>query len=266
MRPSVAAVLATALVGKVSAEPPPDPPVRIARTVPMAQPPATPVKVLPGRFVPIELAAGKPALIEASDDAAVRVFALAPGGTIIGVRFDEPDGAEPKEYRFPDAKGTVQIVLARSKPGPVRVRAVVNGPGDGPPEVAGSVSFEIVGVTPVPPPAPPIPVPPVAGKAAAFVVVEETADATADRALFFTDPRLAEVVRDQKLKFQVLDQHATDATGQPPAGLKGYLDSAKGKKLPRVFVTDAAGKLLYEGDLPASSAGLADLLKRFKGD
>jgi hypothetical protein len=225
----------------------------------------TPVRVAPGRFVPIELAAGKPALVEASDDAAVRVFALSPGGSIIGIRFDEPDGSEPKEYRFPDAKGAIQIVLARSKPGPIRIRATVNGSGDGPPVVAGCVVIEIAGGSPAPP-IPPVPTPPVAGRAAAFVVIEETADATADRALYFTDPRLAAVVRDQKLKYQVLDQNAVDATGSPPAGLKGYLDRAKGKKLPRLFVIDAGGKLLFEGDLPASAAGLAETLKRYKGD
>lgn len=263
MRPSCAAVLAAVLAGPMPAEPPSEPAVRIARTVPMALPETAPVKVAPGRFVPIELAAGKPALIEASDDSAVRLFALSSGGSVIGVRFDEPDGSEPKEYRFPDAKGTIHIALARSKPGPVRIRATVNGPGDGPPVVAGAVTVEIFGgITPPPKPDPL----PITGKAAAFVVVEETSDAAADRALYFTDPRLAGVVRDQKLKYQVIDQHAVDAAGNPPAGLKGYLDRARGKKLPRVFVTDAGGKLLYEGDLPASSAGLAELLNRFKGD
>src|SRR5262249_60387777 len=120
-----------------------------------------------------------------------------------------------------------------ASPGGAGVGRIVTGRGGGPPEVAGSVSFEVVGPPPIPPPVPPAPAPPVGGKAAAFVVVEETADATADRALFFTDPRLAEVVRDQKLKYQVLDQHATDAAGRPPAGAKGQPPTAEGREVPR---------------------------------
>lgn len=243
-----------------------DPPgLSVSRTVPMTAAVAGAVKCDPGRFVPVELASGKPALVEASDPDAVRIFEVKAGGTLIGVRYDEPAGAEAKEYSFPDAKGKVYVALAR-KASVVTVRALVNGAEatdttpEGPPLVAGSVAIEIGGV--LPPVPGPIVVP--GGKAAAFVIVEETADATANRAAFFSDPGLAKAIKDQGLKYQTFDQNAADQP-QFPAGLRGYADRAKGKKLPRVFVTDAAGKLLYEGDLPASAGDLVTLLSKFKG-
>lgn len=238
--------------------------LQVSRTVPMTTSAVGSVKCEPGRFVPLELGSGKPAMVEANDADAVRVFEVKPGGTLIGVRFDEPVGAEPKEYSFPDAKGKVYVALARNASSVVTVRAFVNGDGEGPPKVAGSVSIEIGGGKTTPPIVVP-PVPVVSGKAAAFVIVEETADATANRAAFFADAGLLATIRSQGLKYQTFDQNAADDRVFP-AGLRGYADRAKGKKLPRVFVTDAAGKLLYEGDLPASASEFVTILQRYKGN
>lgn len=241
------------------------PALQVSRTVPMTAAAVGSLKCEAGRFVPLELASGKPAMVEANDPDAVRVFELKPGGTLIGVRFDEPAGAEPREYSFPDAKGKVYVVLARPGGGIVTVRAFVNGEGDGPPKVAGAVNVEIEADRrkPKPNPTPPDP-PPVTGKAAAFVIVEETADAAGNRAAFLSDPALSAVIKAQGLKYQTFDQDAAKDRFFPPA-LKGYADKAKGKKLPCLFVTDAAGKLLFEGDLPATGAELAALLAKYKG-
>lgn len=243
------------------AEPPAS--MQVSRTVSMTAAAVGSLRCEPGRFVPLELASGKPALVEASDVDAVRVFEVKAGGTLIGVRYDEPAGAEAKEYSFPDAKGKVYVALARAKGATVNVRAFVNGEGDGPPNVAGTVMIEITG--PRPPPRPdPIVDPVIAGKAAAFVIVEETADAAGNRAAFFADVELAATIKAQGLKYQTFDKDAA-SDNLFPAGLRGYAERAKGKKLPRLFVTDSAGKLLFEGDLPASASELAKLLQRFKG-
>lgn len=115
-----------------------------------------------------------------------------------------------------------------------------------------------------PGPTPPTPAPVVARPVAAFVIVEETADAANDRGAFLMDPGLAAAIKAQGLLHLVFDK---DAAADPafPAGLQGYAKRAAGQKLPRVFLTDAAGKLLFEGDLPASPADFVALLAKFKG-
>lgn len=127
---------------------------------------------------------------------------------------------------------------------------VVIGPGDEPPK-------------PQPEPGPgPNPTPgPVSGKLW-LVVVEETADARAERGRWLRDEALHGYVAKKGWKIRLTDKDAKDASGNVPADLKPYIDRARGKELPQAYVVDEKGKVHHEGVLPAEAADLLKLLKK----
>lgn len=110
---------------------------------------------------------------------------------------------------------------------------------------------------------PPIDPPTPNTAAAAFVVVEETANA-ADyrRGEFFADAALRATIAAANLKYQIVDKDVLGPDGQPPAHLKNYLAKAAGKALPQLFIVDAKGKALFSGDLPPTPAEFVALLKK----
>jgi hypothetical protein len=147
-------VLCLCTVPVVAADPPA---FKVSRTVPMTATTEGPLIVKPGRFVPLELSSGKAALVECTAPGTVTVFQVPAGNKIIGIRFDEPDGAEEREYGFPEAKGRVYVVIIKKALVTATVRALVNGATDAdPPTVAGEVSLASTKL-----PDPIVPVPPV---------------------------------------------------------------------------------------------------------
>lgn len=137
-----------------------DPPaVRVARTVRSDPTPGVPVRVPVGRFYPVDLTEGKPALYD-TDETLVRIVILKPGERLINqTKFDESEEAQPADYEFPDAKGGVACVFAKATSGTATVKAYANGAGAGPPVKTGAFLIECV-VGPRPPPKPPEPIPP----------------------------------------------------------------------------------------------------------
>lgn len=138
---------------------------------------------------------------------------------------------------------------------------------DGKIVVAGELVTTVGAPTPVPPiPDPPVPPKPVDESKLFVVVIEETVDASAGRGAMFADTDLAARMREKGHKWRVADQHVKSADGKnPPEDLKGYLDAAKGKPLPQVFLVTPKAELRYQGPLPKDAAGVAELLKKHGG-
>jgi hypothetical protein len=72
-------------------------------------------------------------------------------------------------------------------------------------------------------------------------------------------------VKDKGHRWRIVDKDVTGADGQPPADIKKYLDAAKGKAMPQLFLVDEKGKARYAGDLPTKAAELLKLLEAWGG-
>lgn len=117
-----------------------------------------------------------------------------------------------------------------------------------------------------PPPCPPKPPePPKPVSAGGFVVVEETAEATQARAVLLTDARVHALIKALGLSHKIVDKDAKDAKGNVPSAVAKYLEAAKGKKLPRLFVVAADGSILSERDCPMGPAEFVAAFDSHKG-
>lgn len=124
-----------------------------------------------------------------------------------------------------------------------------------------------VNAGPRPPPEPdPKPEPkPYVGKFR-MVVIEETEQAANNRGQFFADADLqAYLAAKLSGKARIADQNVVDPTGKPPRDLVPYLERAKGKPLPQVYLVGDDGTILYEGDLPKTPAELLATLRKVGG-
>ena len=123
------------------------------------------------------------------------------------------------------------------------------------------------GTGPRPPPPDPIPDPkptpkPYSGKFS-MVVIEETADAANNRGQFFADRELQDYLAAKLTgKARIADKDAVDETGERPKDLVPYLEMAKGKMLPQVFLVAPDGTILMEGDLPKTPKELLATLRK----
>lgn len=116
------------------------------------------------------------------------------------------------------------------------------------------------------PPTPPTPPPaPVAGPAKFVVVIEESATAAATRGELYSDKALIDYYAAQGIKARRVDKDVVDAAGKPPADVARFLDDAKGKPLPRVYLVGGDGKQLYAGNLHDDPADLLKLLQQHAG-
>lgn len=130
-------------------------------------------------------------------------------------------------------------------------------------------TLEVTGARPPPEPIPdpkPDPKPaPYVGKFS-MVVIEETEMAANNRGAFFADKELRDYLA-TKLngKPRIADKDVVDSTGQPPKDLAPYLNHAKGKGLPQLYLIAPDGAVLYEGNLPKTPAELIALVKKVGG-
>lgn len=119
--------------------------------------------------------------------------------------------------------------------------------------------------TPPAPPTPP-PVPPIA-EAAGLVIIEDTAQASSARGLLLADPKVTGYIFEHRLKHRIVDISTLVQQGGPPAELVPYLERAKGKPMPYLFVLDAKGATLAEKPCPLTPADfLAALGHHAKGE
>lgn len=120
------------------------------------------------------------------------------------------------------------------------------------------------------PPTPPGPLPPTPrpGVKLKAVVVYESSEASTAGADYFSSKELASRWRERShLPPTLADQNVKDPeTGTTPAKLKPYVDRARGKTLPQLYlVASDTGDVLYEGPLPTTPAAMIDLLTKIGG-
>ena len=121
------------------------------------------------------------------------------------------------------------------------------------------------------PPEPPTPNPPVPDPAPTtpakliLLVIEETSDAAATRGALFTDATLAKRMQDKGHRWRVVDKDVVGSDGKTPADLLRFMELAKAKKLPQVFLVDEDGKVRFQGDMPSKASDVISLLSKFGG-
>lgn len=198
-----------------------------------------------------------------SAGSAVRAFAVKPGETYPGFREGDTHAGA---HAAPTGKSEVLMVFGE-QPGTVTVAAW--GVVDGKPKKLASLAIAVGVVKPQPMPEPkpePEPKPkPYVGKWR-ILIVEETAQAAANRGEYLTDPALLDYVREKcSAKIRVVDQDVVGPDGKPPKDLQPWLARAKGKKLPHWYVVGDDGTILAEGDLPPTPQAALDALKKIGG-
>lgn len=164
-----------------------------------------------------------------------------------------------------DSSGRSLVVVVRA--GKVSVIAVAASESGELSEFA-EVVFDAATPDPVKPPSPPTPPAPRPGVKLKAVVVYESADASTAGADYFSSKELAARWRERShLPPTLADQNVKDPeTGTTPAKLKPYIDRARGKTLPQLYLVDSAtGDVLYEGPLPTTPALMLDLLTKIGG-
>lgn len=104
---------------------------------------------------------------------------------------------------------------------------------------------------PIPPLPPPVP------SELWGVVIEETTERTPQQAIVLASPEVRALF--DKGEFRVIDDDTPVG-----ADLRPYLDRAKGKKLPQLYLVDSKGTVCYEGPLPATVAEMKSLVAKYK--
>ncbi len=158
-----------------------------------------------------------------------------------------------------------------SVPGVYRLWAIT-AKGDLPSPIAEclvTIRGSVPPVPPVPPgpgpqPDPPKPDPIVAGKLY-VVIIEETRNAVISRGVWFADRGLEAAMKAKGHKWRVVDKDVTNAEGQTPADVKRFVDDAKAKTLPMLYLVNEAGKTVYSGAAPVEVPRLLELLTKFGG-
>lgn len=179
--------------------------------------------------------------------------------------------ADPGLDVFPSTllRDTKTAVVISMRPGKYRLFAVSAKEGIPSPFAVCVVVVEgdTPGPTPGPGPQPgPTPDPFVPTTGPLYVVIiEETGEAAAERGRLFADPTIAARFREKGHRFRVVDKDVIGVDGQPPADVRRFLDSARGKKLPQVFLVDKEGRTVVSGDLPTTPSGLLELIQKAGG-
>lgn len=153
------------------------------------------------------------------------------------------DGVLLQDVSFTDGSGNP--VTIRSYVGRVKSRAVCT----------------IKGGSPDPGPDPPVP--PVPVEELGVVIVE---DAAARTSLAYGQVQAMTLpdIRELPKWFRLVDKDATDTNGNVPADLKGCLEAAaKAGAYPHLILHDQAGKIVWQGAVPATADGMRELIKQY---
>jgi hypothetical protein len=164
------------------------------------------------------------------------VFAGPPGRYVILQSWETASGEKRQAFAFTD--------IVAGKEGPI------------PPD-------------PFVPPLPPDP-PVVEAGPRWIIIVEETQDRTPQQAAVLTDSSFRQWLTTSGHDYRMIDQNVQDQSGTVPTACAPYLNLAKGKTLPRLFIVDGSsgdskGKVLFAGDLPPTVAALKALIKQEGG-
>lgn len=185
--------------------------------------------------------------IKAESGAELVTWDVSDGGKLL---YPRPYDPAHKSVSFhAAAPGTFAVVASIPNGKETRVDiCLITISGDGKPE-------------PKPDPAPP----PHSSPVGFVVIIEETGEGVATRGALLADAALQARLKAKSIGWRVADKDVRGANGQPPADLVPYLDRAKGKKLPQVFLIGTDRTILHQGDLPSGAAGLVDLLGKYGG-
>lgn len=213
------------------------------------------VKGPPEVNVPVGRLASVPLQIDADESDYVIL-----GTDVDAFREYDPDPKKLRLRLIGYAPGTSFVVVATQRAGKLQplfqVRVVVTGANPVPP------------VPPVPPGPTPDPTPPPGPTSPAkfvVVIVEETADAVSTRGAFFSDPKLAARMKEKGHRMRVVDKDVVGPNGSPPADVKRFLDDAKSKGTPRIYLVDEKGHTAVSGPVPNTPADLIALLSKYGG-
>jgi hypothetical protein len=135
------------------------------------------------------------------------------------------------------------VVIGNVPPGPAPVPPVPPGPG------------------PKPDPTPD----PIAAGKLYVVIIEETRNAVITRGVWFADRQLKAAMDSKGHKWRVVDQNVTNAEGQTPADVKRFIEDAKTKTLPMLYLVNENGKTVFSGAAPVDVSRLLELLTKFGG-
>lgn len=136
------------------------------------------------------------------------------------------------------------------------VIGVVDPPGPGPQPNPGPRP------DPVPPPDPRPDPPPANWTPWGIVVIEETSEAAAARGAMLANRDLAALIRERKLAVRIVDKDVRTPAGSPPADIARFLEQAKTKSLPRVWLVDTAGVPRAETEVPKAPTDFLAWLKK----
>lgn len=115
-----------------------------------------------------------------------------------------------------------------------------------------------------PPPNPPVP--PVPPGPRHLVVIEETAHRSMAIAEALKSRPLTEYLKANRHTLYLTDQHGRNEAGVAPAAYAPYLERAKGKTLPILFIVGGSdAEVLFEAAPPATPDGWIDLLGTLGG-
>jgi len=119
--------------------------------------------------------------------------------------------------------------------------------------------------TPPPEPTPPVPpVPPPVPTRLTIAIVEDPSTTTQEQRGILSDSTWRDIAKSKHDFIGIIPNDIKDArTGLPPAWLTPFLNRAKLHRLPWVIFTDGSTGIVWEGELPDSSAALADLISKY---
>jgi len=92
-----------------------------------------------------------------------------------------------------------------------------------------------------------------------MLVVEERLDRTPQTAAIVLAPELRRLLSD---RVRLLDKDVLDRSDQVPGWAKKWLELAKGKRLPYLFLFTEHGEVLWEGQLPKTLAEVRALIEQ----
>lgn len=230
----------------------------LAAPTPMPRPATAVTKLSADEWYIID--ADTPVMVLASPEGIVSITEDAGPLKVRGKFADSNGKVESRVYR-----GKQVITIDAVQTGKVELLIIPVG-GDAKSVIRRTLDVQ-AGTGPRPPPDPqPKPEPkPYVGKFR-MIVIEETEQAANNRGQFFADADLqAYLASKLSGKARIADQNVVDATGKPPRDLVPYLERAKGKPLPQVYLVGDDGTILYEGDLPKTPGELLATLRKVGG-
>lgn len=236
----------------------PPAPIELPTPAPAPPPPQPPagaaVKLTAGQVYDVR--ASVPCVVRAYPAGLVSITAEAvPAGETLRVRDTFVDGAKERAYKGPLTVYSVRPV-ATGKCDLVIVPFGLKAES----EIVTVALDVFAGKGPQPPPSPDVDPAPTPVDLWGFVVVEETSDAVAGRAALLGDKDLAAFLKAKGLRWRVVDRDVVNKDGATPADVRPWIEDARGKPLPQIYLVGRDGAKVYGGACPKTAAELVKLI------